>query len=133
MASEEWKRVWRNGFAPLFPEEALEALKVGLAENDPKLIQGQTTFPLPTPQYSGWVCEGADAVAYGYWRSGLLGTVGDIEDRFAALCFEVDQRLGGMNECRHFLNWWDDVPRQEGVMALLSEVKFNLSKRKVAV
>lgn len=40
-------------------------------------------------------------------------TVGAVEEFFAMRCFDADQRLGEPAACRHFLNWYDDTPRDE--------------------
>lgn len=128
---EAWRTTWRKGFAPLFPSEVLEVLAQGLEENDSKLIQGSTCLPLPMPRVAAWDIEAADSVAYGYWRGGLIRTVGDAEELFAQLCFECDDALGEPAACRHFLNWFDETPRGCVVPELLGEVTRALEGRKV--
>jgi hypothetical protein len=50
-------------------------------------------------------------------------------ERFAQLCFEVDQHFGEPRACRHFLNWFDDTPREQMRRELLPEVVLALVAR----
>lgn len=46
------------------------------------------------------------------------------------VCFKIDQKLGEPGGCRHFLNWYDSVPRREMRLCLISEVSRTISVRK---
>lgn len=70
-------------------------------------------------------------MAFALWKSGLE-TVGEIEDAFAQACYDADQLLQDVAGCRHFLNWFDDTPRDEMRRELLAEVKRTLSERTIA-
>jgi hypothetical protein len=126
---ERWREVWRGGFAMVLPTDALEALAVALRDDDPKLTQGNTTTPPPLMCVQDWPVEAACALGYCGWQGEDLETVGQVEEFFARLCFEADQRLGEPAACRWFLNWFDDTPR--GIMRaeLIQEVMLELSKR----
>jgi hypothetical protein len=52
-----------------------------------------------------------------------------VEEYFARLCFEADQRLGEPAVCRWFLNWFDDTPRDVMRRELLAEVERALAER----
>lgn len=131
--TEAWRKAWRDGVAPLMSERALEALRQGLAADDPALVQGATTVPPPVACVQYWPCEGACAVGYAGWKGEGLETVGEVEEFFARLCFEIDKRLGEPAGCRWFLNWFDEAPRQEVRRELLAEVELALAGRRLAV
>jgi hypothetical protein len=78
-----------------------------------------------------WPVEGACVVGYCAWQGDGLDTVGEVEETFARVCFEADQRLGEPAAVRYFLNWYDDTPRDEMRRELLSEVNRALSERYV--
>lgn len=124
---ESWQRVWRDGFARVLSRENLEALRDALSRDDPDLIQGATTRPPPLQCLQDWPVEAACASAYCGWKDGL-NTVGETEEFFARVCFQVDQVLGEPAACRYFLNWHDDTPREEMRLALLAEVELALAE-----
>lgn len=124
-----WLESWRDGFAPILSTSALEALRTALLADDPRLTQGSTTTPPPLMAVSGWPCEAACAIGYCGWQGDDLETVGQVEEFFARICFEADQRLGEPAACRWFLNWFDDTPRDVMRRDLLAEVESVLSKR----
>jgi hypothetical protein len=55
--------------------------------------------------------------------------VSDTEDRFARLCFDVDQKLGEPAGVRFLLNWHDEAPREEVRQSLLTEITDAISSR----
>lgn len=126
---EAWRRAWREGFAPLLSVAALQALKRALIRDDPRLIQGATTSPPPLHVVREWPCEGACGLGYGGWQGEGLETVGEVDQRFAELCLQADQRLGEPAEGRWFLNWFDETPRDEMRRQLLPEVEDELDRR----
>jgi hypothetical protein len=63
------------------------------------------------------------------WQGDGLETVGEVEEYFARICFEADQRLGEPAAVRYFLNWFDDTPRVEMRRELLDEVNGTLAER----
>lgn len=120
---EAWRKVWREGFVPVLSRRALEALRDALRDDDPRLLQGCTTNPPPLMVVLDWPVEGACATGFCGWQGEELGTVGEVEEFFAEVCFLADQRLGEPAACRHFLNWYDDTPRDEMRRELLAEVE----------
>ena len=76
-----------------------------------------------------WPVEGACVVGYCAWQGDGLETVGEVEEFFARVCFEADQRLGEPAAVRYFLNWFDDTPRDEMRRELLDEVNRTLAER----
>jgi hypothetical protein len=129
---ESWRQVWRDGFAPVLPEAGLEALQDALHADDSRLIQGSTTTPPPLMCVRDWPVEAACALGFCGWQGDGLEEVGEVEEFFARVCFEADQRLGEPAACRWFLNWFDDTPREVVRRELLAEVKLALSRRGVA-
>lgn len=126
---ESWRHVFRKGIVPLVTVDQLEALRVALRDDDPRLIQGATTQPPPLVCVQDWPCEAGDAIAFmgavslgGFHSSPDAATVGEVEEFFARMCFECDQIRGEPAGCRYFLNWFDGTPRDEMRRELLREV-----------
>jgi hypothetical protein len=128
-AMESWRKVWRQGAAPLLSTEALEALTEALTRDDPRLVQGATTTPPPVQGVQDWPCEGACLLGFCGWQGDHLETVDEVEEFFARMCFEIDARLGEPAACRWLLNWFDDTPRDEMRQRLLVEVWRELQLR----
>lgn len=128
-APESALTVWRQGFAQVLPVEALQALAVGLRANDPRITQGQTTVPPPLLSLADCQCAGGDAIGFALWQGLDLQTVGEVEQAFARLCYECDQRVGEPASVRWFLNWWDDASRVDAFAVLLSEVDSAIASR----
>ena len=126
---EIWRKVWREGVEPLLSTRALEALRGALVQDDPRLQQGATTTPPPLACVQDWPVEGACALGYCGWVGDGLETVGEVEEFFARMCFEIDQRLGEPAGCRWFLNWFDVTPRDQMRPKLLAEVNRSLALR----
>jgi hypothetical protein len=126
---ETWRKVWREGVSPQLSRDGLQALQKALQADDERLLQGATTSPPPLQCVRDWAVEGACVIGYCGWQGDELGTVAEVEEFFAKVCFEVDKALGEPAACRWFLNWFDDTPRQEVRGQLLSEVNRTLSER----
>ena len=124
---ESWRWCWRVGFAPQFGWGELSALAEALRENTSRLIQGATTDPPPICYVNDWPCVGACAVAFPGWQAG--DAVEAVESNFHRRVIRADERLGGEGrESRHFLNWFDETPREEMRAALLAEVELALAE-----
>ena len=126
---ESWRNVWRRGVAPLLSMESLEALRLALVHDDPRLLQGATTTPPPLQCVQDWPVEAACALGYCGWQGEGLESVAEVEEYFARSCFECDQLLGEPAACRWFLNWFDETPRDEMRQLLLAEVNRSLAQR----
>jgi hypothetical protein len=124
---ESWRKVWREGIGPLMTEAGLESLREALVGDDERLLQGATTTPPPLQCVQDWPVEGACAVGYCGWQGDGLQTVAEVEEFFARVCYETDQRLGEPAACRWFLNWFDDTPRAEALRQFLPEVERSLA------
>jgi hypothetical protein len=127
---ESWRKVWREGLVPLLSTSGLEVLRRGLADDDARLLQGATTTPPPLQCVQDWPVEAACALGYCGWLGEGLETVAEVEEFFARMCFEIDQRLGEPAGCRWFLNWFDETPRDEMRRELLAEVNRTLALRR---
>lgn len=126
---EAWRRVWRQAVVPLASYEGLKALSEALHKDDPRLIQGATTSPPPLQAVQDWPCEAADLIGYMGWQGDGLNTVGEVEEFFARMCFEIDRILGEPAACRWVLNAYDEWPREEMIAKLTPEVDLSLSKK----
>lgn len=126
---ESWRKVFRDGFAPLVSDAGLDALLQGLRIDAPQLIQGATTTPPPLACVQDWEPEGACLVGYCGWQGDGLTTVGEVEEYFACMCYEIDKRVGEAAGCRHLLNWWDDTPRDEARRELIAECEREVHRR----
>src|SRR4051812_30331013 len=126
---ESWRKVWREGVEPLLTTDGLKALRQALRNDDARLVQGATTTPPPLMCVQDWPVEAACALGLCGWLGDGLETVGEVEEFFARMCFEVDQRLGEPAACRWFLNWYDETPRDAMRAELLSEVNLALAQR----
>lgn len=113
MTTPSWENVFRTGFAPSMSTAGLEALRAACLGDDPRLTQGSTTTPPSLMSTQDWPCESADAIGYAGWHGDSLTTVGEVEEYFARLCFDADQKLGEPAACRWWLIWFDDTPRGE--------------------
>ena len=130
---ELWAKIWRDGVEPLLTGEGLEALRQALVSDDGRLQQGVTTTPPPLMCVQDWPVEGACALGYCGWVGDGLETVGEVEEFFARMCFEIDCRMGEPAACRWFLNWFDETPRAEMRMKLLQEVNRSIAARAKAL
>lgn len=126
MSIEAWRKVWREGVLPGLSENNLSNLLTALLTDDATLIQGATSRPVPLQCTQEWPCEAGCAIGYMGWKDGLT-TVDEVEEFFARLCFDTDQRLGELGGCRHFLNAYDEWPREEMRERLTAEVRQNLA------
>jgi hypothetical protein len=129
---EMWRRVWREGLAPRLSTRALEALRAGLAGDDPRLVQGTTCSPPALQALSDRTVESVCALGYCGWQGEGLGKVGEVEDYFQQVCDAADEHMAERAVCRFFLNWYDDTPRDEMRRLLLAEVTETLRRRPLA-
>lgn len=95
------------------------------------MTQGSTTTPPPLLALADCPCDGTDAIGWCAWLGGQgeAKTIGEVEEYFASVCYEVDQRMGEPAACRWYLNWYDDTPRKEMRAQLLAEVGRVLRQR----
>lgn len=126
---ESWRLIWRTGFSPIISTAGLEALATALRTDDRRLTQGSTTTPPPLMCVQDWPVEAACALGFCGWQGDELETVGQVEEFFARLCFDADQRLGEPAACRWFLDRFDDTPRDRMRSDLLAEVELVLATR----
>lgn len=126
--TETCRKALRDGLFPVLTTPQLLALREGLRADDPALIQGATTTPPPMQGLLDCPCEAGCLIAYAGWKSGLK-TVGEVEEFFANLCFQVDRELGEPAGVRWLLNWFDDTPRDEMRVKLVAEIDRELERR----
>lgn len=132
-----WQKVFRRSCElkredgqPFLSTTGLRKLAHALAQNDLRLIQGTTTSPLPLACTQDWPVEGSCPWAFILWQGEQEApTVGPLVDRWTLLCCEVDAAYSEPGAVRHFLNYWDERPREEVRAALLAEVQQELRRR----
>ena len=129
---ESWRKVWRT-MAGHLSTDGLQKLAEALVGDDPRLVQGATTCPPPLQCVLDWPVESTDAIGFCGWQGDQLSTVQEVEEYFARICFETDQILQEPAACRWFLNWYDEVPREEMRRELLAEVTKALAEREEQV
>ncbi len=126
---ESWRIIWRRGISPLLTWEHLTVLRQALLIDDPRLLQGATTIPPPMTIVASNPCEAADPIGFCHWIADGQENVADVEEFFARVCFECDQRIQEPAACRWFINFWDESPREEARALLLGEVARALDER----
>ena len=126
---EQWRKTWREGFAPNLSTAGLQALLQALQENSPELTQGATTVPPPLECVKDCPVEAACLLGYCGWKGEALTSVREVEEFFAQRCCEADKIIGEPAVCRWLLNWFGDTPREEMRRELIPEVKRELSQR----
>ena len=130
---ELWQTVLRQGIFPQLSDEQLTVLRTAFETDDPRLIQGATTTPLPLLCVRDWPAEAACVLGFCGWVGDGLKTVGEVEEFFGKVCFECDRLLGEPAAVRHLLNWFDDAPRDEMRRLLLKEVWLEHYRRRATV
>ena len=129
-----WQRAFRVGLAPQLSAKGLEGLAAALERDDARLITGATTSPPPLQCVAAWPVEGCCPLCFalldGQPPNAVM--VGELEERFAAACWEADQRLGEPAACRYLLNAVDEWSRPELIGNLLPEIKRTLAQRQPA-
>jgi hypothetical protein len=126
-----WQRCWRDGIAPQLSMAGLHGLKRALESNDPRLLQSATTSPPPLQCVMEWPVEGCCALCFGLLDGQEPGslTVAQLEEKFAAACWNADVALGEPAACRYLLNYIDETPREQMIAELLREVERELAQR----
>ncbi len=127
-----WKRGWRLGIAPLLTPAGLLALKKALETDDPRLVQGATTEPLPIALFAEEAVVGACAVGFCLWQSSGLDRVGVLHAAFRRLVASADDLLDEPLGTIAFLNWFDDTPRDEMRRELLAEMTGAVAEPRLA-
>lgn len=127
-----WQKIFRQGIGPLLPLEGLRALRQALVADDARLIQGATTSPPPLQCLQDCPVEGTCPLVFCGWQGNGLETVKELENFYAELCCQCDERMREPAACRWLVNWIDDTPRPVMRAALLEEVEAELKIRESA-
>lgn len=125
---QSWKKVWREGIAPLLSKNQLQVLLKGLEEDDKHIVQGVTVQPPNLLNTCDWSVESCCPISYCGWKGDNLETVAEVEEFFARLCYEIDHKIGEPAGCRWFLNWVDETPRDQMRAELIAEIKLELER-----
>jgi len=123
-ATENWRHVWREHIVPQLSEQELIFVRDALVRDDRALITGHSYLPRhPRMQEEP---EAACLLCYGPWKARKLSTSDQLDLVFAQICHGVDESMGQIGGCHHFLCWYDDAPRHEMRREMLQEVKLAL-------
>ena len=122
------EQVFRKGIAPQVSDEQLESLKTALVTDDHRLIQGCTTSPPDLMCVADWPVESCCAISWFAWQGEEM-TVKEVGDKFGNYCYECDVLLSDPGCVRHFLNWFDDTPRNEMRAELAGLIESILQER----
>ena len=125
----DWQHVFRHGLAPILSTAELLALATGLREDDPDIIQGDSTFPSPLTCNDGLKIQAGCGLCYAVWRGRELETIGDVYNAFLDVLGEANARLGNAGECGHFVRWFDEGDREQVRTELLAEVEREIGLR----
>ncbi len=130
---ETWRFIFRKGFAPLLSFSALEALKSGIQQDDPALLQGCVVFPKLIPGFWDVPAVATGLLAYiGKEGEGLF-SVAEVTEFHNRLKEAAAQKLGAVNIAQGFIEWFDKTPRQLMRKELLKEVRREIKARKVTI
>ena len=120
---ELWREVWRENIVPQLNTKGLEALRLALLTDDPRLIQRYVVKGV-----SGVINKtvfndivGACAVGYAEWHGKDLTNCYDVVQAYLSVLCKPP--IVG------FTPWFDMTPRQEMRKALLPEVNLALAQR----
>jgi hypothetical protein len=119
---ELWKKVWRDGLAPLLSAAELEVLRRALVRDDARLVQHATCSPPPSEIFHEEAVEGACAIGFCGWHANEFQSVGEVEAFFIRTCSAADEALGEPGAWRHFLNWFFETHRDDIRRQLLQEL-----------
>lgn len=126
----QWQAVLRAALAEA-PDAGLVALRRALAQDSPTVIQGETCRP-------GWdrpeaEVECACPLAYLAWKGKGVRRVGELEQHWARMSWELNQRFRDRHWCAVavLFAFLDDSPRHAVLAALLAEVDAELHERGV--
>jgi hypothetical protein len=128
-AIEKWRDTFRRGIAPTLSDAALEALRVGLLEDDPRVLQGCSTRPPPLTACWSIPCEAACPIGYAGWQGEGIETVGGVEEFLRGVLAESDRLTGERGSARHLLNWVDCSPRDVVRREMLAEIRREQERR----
>lgn len=130
----EWKVAWHKGIVPQITVQGLKALRQGLINDDPNLIQGDTVNYVPHP--SGYVnpttfasvCK-ACVIAYCVWKSEKSNDYQDIVGRFSTIVSHSKKLGGPEGSAIRFIAWVDRINRSEMRELLLPEVELAIASK----
>jgi hypothetical protein len=130
-APTAWQIVLRKGIIPFVDIAALEALRRALEQDSDELITGQTMQP---PQLRAFedvhvqkACPLCHAILGGRPLSSV--TTRQLDELFAAACYQCDLTMGEPQSVRYLLNAIDEWSRQDLIKNLLPEVNAAICRR----
>lgn len=129
---EQWRRYFRHGIAPLVENAQLEYVLGILKSDSEKMCQGDTVILRKVIAESGLTYYHGDLPPV----SGCFVSLIHMSDE-KLTANEVDAKFGpflcrvGLNHglSSHFINWFDDSPREEVRRELIAEIELVLDAR----
>lgn len=119
---QPWQRVFRNGLVPQLSRETLLGLRQALIDDDPMLIQGDTTLPpvLDCPIYPCPV-EGACLIGFCGLVDGL-NTVSEVHEFFNRILDGMERQVGYASSWETLVDYWDNGERADVRREVLIEI-----------
>lgn len=115
--------IWKNYILPALPKEALKKLFDAATADDGRLIRGINYFPPPSrPRSKITHC---DIVGFAFVNFGTT-TVEELGQKWGNFMLSVGDKLGNPHDLRHFLNWYDDSPREVVLDTLAKSIEPHL-------
>src|SRR5438477_2064089 len=99
-----WQRAFRIGILPQLSTLGLQGFRDALRRNDGRVIQGATSYPPPLQCMEDEPVEGCCPLCWLLLEGKKPHevSVGPLQERFAAACYEADQLLGEPAGVRYF-------------------------------
>jgi len=96
--------------AQAVPIDGLRALRKALAEDSPRVIQGETVKPLPTLANAEEDCARACVLGFAVWKGFRLLSVAYVARWFGHICRTIDAARPG--DAARLVHWVDFTPRE---------------------
>jgi hypothetical protein len=123
-----WRIVWVQGIQPQLSRRGLEALRAGLADNDPAIHSKLNEIVAVGRTRS--IIISCDVIAYAFWRGDGVQDPADLRRLWEDVVQGLPIRLGGSSTAQaynaFFTKFWDACDRQAVFALLLEEVEKSL-------
>ena len=114
MCEEEFAALtcWQEGIQPSISSTALRSLLEALERDDERLLQGASTSPPPLYPCDSWPCEASCPVCWLLWEGSQEMSVKEVCEFLGNIASHCEDALQEVGAIRHFMNWWDENPRE---------------------
>ena len=132
--TRDWRAVWRGAICPQLSDAHLEALRLGLGADDPRLLRRETVLPPHCfPDNGREPCTAGCPLAYPFAAvSRWAATVDEVYDAFSRLCHAAGRTADDRMAAGAFLDFVDGTAWPEVRVELLIEVQREQERRRGA-